>query len=102
MLGLQPARDIQHTGGKAPLPSGTGGGAILINPVYWTTDVLYTRHHSNKHSIITCKGAANMEQNIQEILEQLNEANRERALSLAAALLAEQSLNQETSASAPE
>lgn len=27
MLTLQPARDIQHTGGKAPLPSGTGGGA---------------------------------------------------------------------------
>ena len=43
-----------------------------------------------------------MEQNIREILEQLNEENRERALSLAAALLVEQSLNQETSVSAPE
>ena len=78
------------------------GGWAFISPVYWTMDVLYIRYQSNKHSIITCKGAANMEQNIREILEQLNEENRERALSLAAALLAEQSSNQETSVSAPE
>ena len=84
----------------APLPCGTGGGAI-ISPFYRTFQVLYIRYDLNVHSIITCKGAATMLEEVLEMWEQLNEENKRKILTLEAALLSTQALQNESAADAP-
>lgn len=63
--------------------------------------MLYISHKSNAHSIITCKGAATMLEEVLKMWEQLNEENKRKILTLEAALLSTQPLQNESAADAP-
>lgn len=63
--------------------------------------MLYIRYELNVHSIITSKGAATMLEEVLEMWEQLNEENKRKILTLEAALLSTQPLQNESAADAP-
>lgn len=65
--------------------------------------MLYISCESNKHSIIKqCKGAATMLEEVLEMWEQLNKENKRKILTLEAALLSTQPLQNESAADAQE
>ena len=63
--------------------------------------MLYIRYELNVHLIITSKGAATMLEEVLELWEQLNEENKRKILTLEAALLSTQPLQNESAADAP-
>lgn len=63
--------------------------------------MLYIRYELNVHSVITSKGAATMLEEVLEMWEQLNEENKRKILTLEAALLSTQPLQNESAADAP-
>ena len=65
--------------------------------------MLYISYESNKHSIIKqCKGAATMLEEVLKMWEQLNKENKRKILTLEAALLSTQPLQNESAADAQE